>query len=127
VSQVHDDLDAALAAFRTAFPSSKPRVTVSYVEKEVQLLLHEPENPSTLRPTGYASAKTLEEAATALRVNFTARLVEHMTKADENFMALAKRHEANDWKLRDAIKLVEVPAPQEPITLFVPKPEEPAP
>ena len=52
MSQVHDDLDAALSAFRTAFPSSKPRVTVSYVEKEVQLLLHEPENPSTSDPRG---------------------------------------------------------------------------
>jgi hypothetical protein len=125
VSQVHDDLDAALSAFRTAFPSSKPRVTVSYVEKEVQLLLHEPENPSTLRPGGYASKTTLEEAATALRVNFTARLQEYVTKDNEKWVRIVKSHEENSIRLVEAVKLVHVPEPQGPMTLFVPKPETP--
>ena len=123
MSQVHDDLDAALTAFKTAFPGSKPRVTVSYVEKEVQLLLHEPENPSTLRPTGYASKKTLEEAATALRVNFNTRLIEHLITGEENHVRLTKRHQDNADRLKEAIRLVGVPEPQEPMTLFVPKPE----
>lgn len=124
MSQVHDDLDAALQAFRTAFPGSKPRVTVSYVEKEVQLLLHEPENPSTLRPTGYSSQKTLEEAAVALRKNFTTRLVEHMEKNGENFLALTKKHEENSIRLVEAVKLAHVSEPQGPIEKYVPK--EPA-
>ena len=112
MSQIHDDLGAALDAYRGAFPGSKPRVTISYNEKEVQLLLHEPENPSHLRPTGYASQKTLEEAAVALRRNYSRHLRELAEKEDAKLAANITNHSAHIARLRTFSMTVNVPEPE---------------
>ncbi len=110
MSQVNDNIRAALSTYQTVYPGAKPKITVTYFpDGEVQLFLHEPERPNVQRPHGQGEGKVIEGAAVALRRHL-AKMLREVAKKEED---LLKFNVANteDFieRIHTAVKSVDVP------------------
>ena len=79
------DIRAAVAAYTTSLPVTKPKITLSvFQDGEIQLFLHDIDHPSVTHAQG--TGKTLDEAASNLKTHLAKRLTE-VKAEDEKWLA----------------------------------------
>lgn len=73
MSQVEDDIRAAVAAYKAGLPVDKPKITLSvFGDGSIQLFLHDPDHARVTHAQG--DGKTLDEAAVNLKAHLARRL-----------------------------------------------------
>lgn len=111
-SQSENYLKVAQLAFAHAFPSSKPKTTLTFFpDGDVQVFLSASE-PSISFPSAIGTAKTLEEAALALMKNLAKHLREIKRKDDKDLSDHTRNRYAFHARLDAAAEAVDASPPE---------------
>jgi len=99
------DIRAAVAAYTTSLPVTKPKITLSvFQDGEIQLFLHDIDHPSITHAQG--SGKTLDEAASNLKVHLAKRLAEVKAKDEEDLAKMVEAKRGLYERIDGAIKML---------------------
>ena len=108
MSQADDDIKKAVVAYRGAFPSSKPTITMTVFEDlKVQLFLHCPDQTSFVYAQG--NGATIEDAAVDLRRHLAKMLTVALEKLSKQLTEAMVSMQAQVERLSTNALAVNVP------------------